>query len=125
MKFFPLDCTKKCPHLKTWDLSVDDWTSVCDILNVQVDDCDGDYIRYRCPLDEKTETNAFEELIVMRSKGGDGTIYRQRPLVRCKNCCYWQDNNGGPHPECRWGHDETPDANDFCSFASDKRQMMI
>ena len=34
------------------------------------------------------ETNTFEELIVMRSKSGDGTIYRQRPLVRCKDCKY-------------------------------------
>lgn len=31
-----------------------------------------------------SKTNAFEELIVI--KGGDGTIYRQRPLVRCKDC---------------------------------------
>ncbi len=37
--------------------------------------------------------------------------------VRCKNCTYWQDNNGGyPHDECRWRYDETPDADDFCSF---------
>lgn len=38
-------------------------------------------------------------------------------VVRCKKCVYWQDNNGGyPHDECRWGKDETPDADDFCSF---------
>lgn len=38
-------------------------------------------------------------------------------VVRCKDCKYWQDNNGGyPHKECRWGKDETPDADDFCSF---------
>lgn len=43
--------------------------------------------------------------------------------VRCRYCVYWQDNNGGyPHPECRWGHEETPDADDYCSFGSDKRQ---
>lgn len=37
--------------------------------------------------------------------------------VRCKDCQFWQDNNGGhPHPECRWGKDETPDADDYCSF---------
>ena len=60
MKCFPLDCTIECPHFKTWDLSVDDWTSVCDILKVQVDDCDGDYIRYRCPLDsDKRYQNAL------------------------------------------------------------------
>lgn len=39
------------------------------------------------------------------------------PVVRCKDCEYWQDNNDGyPHEECRWGHGETPDANDFCSY---------
>lgn len=60
MKCFPLDCTIECPHYKTWDMSVDDWTSVCDILKVQVDDCDGDIIRYRCPLDsDKRYTNAL------------------------------------------------------------------
>lgn len=38
-------------------------------------------------------------------------------VTRCKDCKYWQDNNGGyPHDECRWGKDETPDADDFCSF---------
>ena len=39
------------------------------------------------------------------------------PVVRCGECEYYQDNNGGyPHEECRWGHDETPDADDFCSY---------
>lgn len=43
------------------------------------------------------------------------------PLVRCKDCKYWQDNNDGyPHEECRWGHGETPDANDFCSYGERK-----
>lgn len=38
-------------------------------------------------------------------------------VVRCKDCKYWQDNNGGyPHEECRWGKGETPDEDDFCSF---------
>ena len=39
------------------------------------------------------------------------------PVVRCMDCKYWQDNNDGyPHEECRLGHGETPDANDFCSY---------
>ena len=43
------------------------------------------------------------------------------PAVRCKDCKYWQDNNDGyPHEECRWGHGETPDANDFCSYGERK-----
>lgn len=38
-------------------------------------------------------------------------------VVRCKDCKYWQDNNDGyPHEECRWGHGETPDEEDFCSY---------
>ena len=43
------------------------------------------------------------------------------PVVRCKDCKYWQDNNDGyPHEECRWWHGETPDANDFCSYGEQK-----
>lgn len=44
------------------------------------------------------------------------------PVVRCKDCKYWQDNNDGyPHEECRWGgNGETPDANDFCSYGEQK-----
>ena len=60
MKYFPLDCTTECPHYKTWNMSVDNWTSVCDILKVQVDDCDGVYIRYRCPLDSDKLLVAME-----------------------------------------------------------------
>ena len=38
-------------------------------------------------------------------------------IIRCKDCGYWQDNNGGyPNEECRWREDETPDADDFCSY---------
>ena len=40
-------------------------------------------------------------------------------VVRCKDCEYWQDNNGGyPHDECRWDKEETPDADDYCSFGA-------
>ena len=43
------------------------------------------------------------------------------PVVRCKDCVYYQDNNNGyPHNECRWRSDETPDATDFCSFGERK-----
>ena len=42
-------------------------------------------------------------------------------VVRCRKCKHWQDNNDGyPHEECRWGHGETPDANDFCSYGERK-----
>ena len=37
-------------------------------------------------------------------------------IIRCKNCVYWQDNNNGyPHPDCKWREDETPDPDDYCS----------
>ena len=51
-KRFPRDCTKECPHFHTWDLSIDDWTSVCDLLKVQIDDCDMDFNWMYCPLKE-------------------------------------------------------------------------
>ena len=42
-------------------------------------------------------------------------------VVRCAECVYWQDNNGGyPHEDCRWGKGETPDADDFCSYGERK-----
>ena len=46
-------------------------------------------------------------------------VSRER-VVLCKDCRYWQGNNGDyPHPECRWGHNETPDEDDYCSFAEE------
>ena len=43
------------------------------------------------------------------------------PVTRCMDCEYWQDNNGGyPNEECRWREDETPDADDFCSYGKRK-----
>ena len=42
-------------------------------------------------------------------------------VVRCKDCKYWQDNNGGyPHEECKWSENETPDLDDFCSYGERK-----
>lgn len=39
-------------------------------------------------------------------------------VICCKDCRYWQDNNGGyPHPDCRWAPDETPEEDDYCSYA--------
>lgn len=51
--------------------------------------------------------------------GDDCPIWRwfkKQIVVRCKDCKYWQDNNGGyPHRDCKWNQDETPDPDDFCS----------
>lgn len=43
------------------------------------------------------------------------------PVVRCKDCIYYQDNNGGyPNADCKWCKDETLDANDYCSCGERK-----
>lgn len=46
------------------------------------------------------------------------------PVIRCKDCIYWQDNQKGhyPHPDCKWNNDETPDADDYCSNAVRKEK---
>ena len=64
-KTFPKNCTKECPYYHGWDLSVDDYTNVCDKLHVQVDDCDAYgpfYVPILCPLDEK-EDRSEEEIM--------------------------------------------------------------
>ena len=65
---FPKDCQKNCPHFHTWDMSVDDWTCVCDLLKMQIDDCDMDFKWAYCPLkdverimDEKSRAFIFGE----------------------------------------------------------------
>lgn len=37
-KYFPKDCEKTCPYFRRWDLSVDDYTNVCEKLGIQLDD---------------------------------------------------------------------------------------
>ena len=45
----------------------------------------------------------------------------QQEITRCENCKYYQDNNDGyPHPDCKWNKNETPDEDDFCSGAERK-----
>ena len=52
-KKFPQDCTNDCPHFHAWDMSVDDWTCVCNLLKIQIDLCDSDFKWAYCP--KKTE----------------------------------------------------------------------
>lgn len=72
------------------------------------------------------ETGSFTEYLADFLLGYGVKLPDLRPVSReqvilCKDCQYWQGNNGGyPHPECRWGNDETPDADDYCSFAERK-----
>lgn len=72
-------------------------------------------------------TDGIGKTIIEYSESDIGYMIRKRPtedaleVVRCKDFKYWQDNNDGyPHEECRWGHGETPDANDFCSYGERK-----
>lgn len=52
-KRFPNDCPRDCPYLRVWDMSVDDLTCVCDLLNAQIDLCDSDFKFMYCPLPEE------------------------------------------------------------------------
>lgn len=48
----------------------------------------------------------------------------QEEIIYCKDCKYWQDNNNGyPVTDCRWNKDETPDADDYCSFAERRAEQ--
>ena len=61
---------------------------------------------------------ATKQFIALQKKIESGQLVE---VVRCEGCEYWQDNNGGyPREECRWGHGETPDADDFCSYGERK-----
>lgn len=74
-------------------------------------------VRPDAPEDEKVAVTIatakkLARSLVLRAPAADVA-----PVVRCKDCKYWQDNNDGyPHEGCRWGNGETPDANDFCSY---------
>lgn len=47
-----------------------------------------------------------------RVRESDGIV----EITKCKNCLYYQDNNGGyPSEGCKWNKDETPDPDDYCS----------
>lgn len=67
-----------------------------------------------CGEDEEVFEALDLALIALRPVG-------REQVILCRDCRSWQDNNGGyPHPECRWGNDETPGADDYCSFAERK-----
>ena len=61
----------------------------------------------------EAENGALKEMIKFYRGELDGAV----SVVRCKDCRWWQDNNGGyPHANCHWCETETPDADDFCSL---------
>jgi hypothetical protein len=70
-----------------------------------------------------TASGAFDEFVtkIIPNIINNAPTIDAVPVVRCGECEYYQDNNGGyPHGECRWGHDETPDADDYCSYGERK-----
>lgn len=54
-KKFPKDCPINCSHFHTYDLSIDDWTCICDKLHAQIDECDMDFSFMFCPLENESE----------------------------------------------------------------------
>lgn len=54
---FPIDCPSDCPHLRWWDMSVDDLTYVCEELNIQIDGCDtaNKWFLPTCPKERRTD----------------------------------------------------------------------
>ena len=86
------------------------------LLNEQYETCKR---IYDCSADQRKSYPNVPQF--MEALGMALTALRpvsREQVILCKDCRYWQGNNGGyPHPECRWGNDETPDEDDYCSFA--------
>lgn len=69
-----------------------------------------DLMYIMCAGQNKAFVKAMEQVI------DDTPTADVAPVVRCRDCKYWQDNNGGyPHEDCKWDSYETPDVDDFCS----------
>lgn len=89
------------------------------ILQEKYDYCKSFYDLAAHPEEDYTEMAKYLQALQV-------ALAALRPVSReqvilCRDCRFWQDNNGGyPHPECRWGNDETPGADDYCSFAERK-----
>ena len=57
---FPIDCPLDCPHMKAWDMSIDDWTYKCDRLSMQIDGCDTFFFESllpNCPTEAEGKVN--------------------------------------------------------------------
>lgn len=51
---FPIDCPSDCTHLTEWDMSIDDYTYYCDVLEMQIDGCDCGFkgLLPLCPIEK-------------------------------------------------------------------------
>lgn len=82
-----------------------------DVIDAVCGDCP-----YNCSEVRKEKHPCMEYKELMAIPSADVA-----PVVRCKDCRYYQDNNGGyPNANCKWCKDETPDADDYCSCAERK-----
>lgn len=87
-----------------------------DVLQEKHDECKAFYDLAAHPEEAYPGTKEYMEALQMALAALRGPTREQ--VILCKGCRYWQGNNGGyPHPECRWGNNETPDEDDYCSFA--------
>ena len=58
---FPIDCPNNCPYHRQWDMAIDDYTHVCDKLEMQMDEYDyGWGVFPLCPLIEIGSVNRNE-----------------------------------------------------------------
>ena len=84
---------------------------------------DADEVYEIAKTEHKDFARSIADLTSLRELLEDTPTADVVEVVRCKDCKYWQDNNGGyPHEECRWGKGETPDAYDFCSYGERKEK---
>ena len=80
---------------------------------------DADTLKEEC-IDVLVGGGNYMSAVLLEDIDNAPTIEAE-PVVYCRDCKYWQDNNGGyPHEECRWGKGETPDGDDFCSYGERK-----
>ena len=84
---------------------------------IDADELIAEYYRTMDELLKSTATNMSNEALSLLCGCSLAVNAPTIDLVRCGECEYWQDNNGGyPDPNCRWVEIETPDADDFCSY---------
>ena len=81
-----------------------------------------DFISRQAAIDAMEESKriyADRRVIIGKMQDIVGNLpSAQSEIIRCKDCRYYQDNNGGyPHMNCKWDPSETPDADDYCSAA--------
>lgn len=75
-------------------------------------------------FNSKRNADTVKKIIEIDSSvPNEATVADVVEVVRCKDCKYYQDNNGGyPHEMCKWRENETPDPDDYCSCGERKER---